>query len=224
MFWLILILAADPVAKITGPAKAKPGDLVILSADGSVATGYGWALPGSTKSILAVDGGKRCVFASGEPGRYVFVLAVAQDGKPAIAVHTLEIEGGVPPTPPSPPAPGPGPSPVPGPALPDGKYRMAAFAFAEAAKIQSPARAAEAAKIADILEAKAGELAGVGGEPDAAVAAVRHAAAQACGVNDVHWQSWWRAAAAKMRESQIGTKPAMIAAFSELASGLRAVK
>ncbi len=118
LFLLAAIAAADqPKAVITGPKEGPPGELVILDASQSSGLGYLWLLVNSEKSFLPVDGGIKCVFSTGTPGNYVFILVVAgtnQNGGPAAATatHTLKIIGQQPtpePTPnPTPPGPTPG--------------------------------------------------------------------------------------------------------------------
>ena len=108
--------ADDATAVITGPEIASPGDLIILDASGSDADSLVWSLANSDKSFLMFEGNRKCVFASGASGQYVFLLATAKNGDTAASValsrHTVTI--GLP-IPPQPPEPGPGPKPVPPP-------------------------------------------------------------------------------------------------------------
>ena len=101
----------SPKAVITGPKDAPPGELIVLDAtqsSGVVDNGYLWLLVNSEKSFLAVDKGLKCVFSTGTPGDYWFVLVVAgtnPNGGPAAdkASHKLRIVGEGPnPTPPVP--------------------------------------------------------------------------------------------------------------------------
>lgn len=107
-------------AVITAPTNVAPGDLVILDATQSDGADFEWlVLP--DKTHLPVEGGRKVVFASGAPGRYTFVLAVAKGDAVAITKHELVV--GVPPGPvppgPTPPGPNPpqptppGPAPIP---------------------------------------------------------------------------------------------------------------
>jgi hypothetical protein len=113
-------LCAEPRAVIRAPESASPGDLVILDASDSSGLDLIWELTNSEKSYLPVDGGKRCVFASGAPGRYVFLLIAvdvdeaAKKGLTAKARHVLTIgtPGPTPPPGPGPIPPGPAPAPV----------------------------------------------------------------------------------------------------------------
>ncbi len=120
IFPLVLLLAAvaqaqQPKAVITGPRESAAGDLVVLDASESVGTSRLWLLAVAPvpKSFLPVDSGLRCVFATGTPGKYVFVLVVAgtnaNGGAAAeMATHELVIGGGTPqPNPIDPPDPPP---------------------------------------------------------------------------------------------------------------------
>lgn len=113
MTFLLALLLCQPDAKIVGPEKAKPGDLIILDASASKGTGHVWRLIASDKTFLPVDGGTKCVFASGDAGVYTFVLAVADGGKCSLAVHAVTVGTPAPPKPPDPPGPGPTPDPSP---------------------------------------------------------------------------------------------------------------
>lgn len=107
---LVLCLACQK-AVIDGPKSASLGDLVILDGSKSQGAGHSWALVGSNKTFLPVDQGTKVVFASGQVGKFTFVLAVAKADKADMAVHVVEITSPAPgPTPPpDPPAPGPTP-------------------------------------------------------------------------------------------------------------------
>lgn len=132
---LCAVCQAQATAVIEGPTQVSPGDLVILDASQSVCDTQVWLLATGSKSFLPVDGGKRCVFASGQPGEYVFILSTArselkQDSAGeytasstiAVARHTVTVAGPhptpTPPTPVPPPEPTPPvvPTPVPTPA------------------------------------------------------------------------------------------------------------
>lgn len=111
-------LAELPKAVITGPKEGPPGELVILDASQSSGLGYLWLLVNSEKSFLPVDSGIKCVFSTGTPGEYVFVLVISgtnTNGGPAAATatHTLKISGDKPKPKPDDPNP-PIPVPVPG--------------------------------------------------------------------------------------------------------------
>ncbi|MEO6809732.1 MAG: hypothetical protein ABI353_11525 [Isosphaeraceae bacterium] len=121
--------SAEPVAAVVSPVESRTGDLVILDASQSSGDVLDWELEGSSKTFLPVEGGKRCVFASGDPGTYSFLLIAAgvdKDGKAQIAKARalVTIIGPAPPIPPVPPGPGPTPVP-PGPTpIPGGEFRV----------------------------------------------------------------------------------------------------
>lgn len=143
LFLCLALLADQPRALISAPATAAPGDLVILDATASNGDVFIWeSLDGIP--CLPVDGGHRCVFASGRPGAYRFLLATAGivGAKAVVATArvTVRIEAPAPPPPPTPaptpPAPIPTPTPTPpsppGPAPVQGKL-YATLVFSEPA-------------------------------------------------------------------------------------------
>ena len=233
--------AEKVVAVIDGPATAELGDLIIL--DGSESLGVDaskWMLasqpPGvdKSRSLLAVDGGSRAVFASGTAGEYKFLLSVAGvvDGKAQLAIvaHVVKI-GNVPPPGPQPP-PGPGPQPPPpgpGPVL----TGWAKFAYDTAFPIVVPHRA-KAVDIASNMEAVGSGLAagryGNGAETDQIAAALKEltdmnrASLPVGPVRDA-WLPWLTAwgnrAAVELRGK---TKADHVTAFQETARGLREIK
>jgi len=97
-----------PTAIITGPKVADAGDLIVLDASASTGSSRLWiqAVAPTPKSFLPVDNGVRCVFATGTPGRYVFVLVVAGTGPNGnalaeIATHEIVVSGGTAPSDPT---------------------------------------------------------------------------------------------------------------------------
>ena len=115
---LLLSAAANAQAKavITAPDTGNLGDLIILSSVESEGDVFEWNLVNSDKTYLAMDG--NCVFASGSPGTYIFVLSVADhddlDGTSvSVAVHKLTLGNPEPDTPDPPPSPEPEPQPTP---------------------------------------------------------------------------------------------------------------
>lgn len=116
-------LWADASAVIEGPTKANPGDLVILDGSESIADSRQWLLVNSDKQFLAFEENRKIVFASGTPGDYVFMLAVAQsvDDVSTISIvkHTVTVGTPEPPVPPPTPTPGPNPPTPPVPPNPD---------------------------------------------------------------------------------------------------------
>ncbi len=143
------VVQAAAVAKITGPTSAYPGDLVVLTSDGTVGTAYQWA-------IIPTDAGSRCfqynerdntgklsrsiaVFATRTEGVYTFVLASAESDTVALALHTVTISSSGPP-----PGPGPGPGPNPPPPPPGD---IATTAYNAALKVNAPAEALVMARV-----------------------------------------------------------------------------
>jgi hypothetical protein len=96
--------AQAPKAIITGPKEAQAGDLIVLDASESTGTSRLWLLAVSPveKSFLPVDSGLRCVFATGTPGKYTFVLVVAGTNPNGGALaemttHSVTVQGTGPP-------------------------------------------------------------------------------------------------------------------------------
>lgn len=117
VLWAVFAAAAvgQPVAVIVGPTEAVPGDLVILRTTGTVGSGHTWLiLPESAESkflpILDSSGNQAAVFASSQPGVYVFILGVAEGDRVSLTKHVLT-QGSAPPppVPPDPDPPGPDP-------------------------------------------------------------------------------------------------------------------
>lgn len=115
MMWILLCstVFGQADAVITGPDEAELGDLIILSSEKSKGDSFAWMLANSNKSFLQFDEGSKCVFASGTPGIYTFILAVskADDGiGSTISISKHSVVVGVNPNPnPQPDVPGPGP-------------------------------------------------------------------------------------------------------------------
>lgn len=129
-----LLLADAPLAVVKAPATAAPGDLVILDASASVGDLFLWESIDHVP-VLAVDGGRRLVFATGRPGTYRFLLFAVGivNARPVVAkaAATVKIEAPAPPPPPEPTPPPPAPTP-PGPTPMPGKL-YATLVFSEPA-------------------------------------------------------------------------------------------
>ncbi|QDU60018.1 hypothetical protein Pan216_08550 [Planctomycetes bacterium Pan216] len=78
-------------AVIRAPERASAGELVVLDATTSTADGLAWIVAEPEARVLAVDDGRRCVFASPHAGSYTFVLAAAKGGRVATATHRLTL-------------------------------------------------------------------------------------------------------------------------------------
>lgn len=236
VLWLFALLlatraatGAPPVARVTGPARALPGDLVVLDASSSQALGYAWVLADSDKSFLPVDGGQRLVFATGAAGRYTFVLVAAnanEQGQPAVALatHVLTIGSG--------PDPNPGPDPpAPNPPLPPGRFDLARQArdWITQVKLSAADRARTARLIASAFEGvAAAAAAGTVRSIDDALAQLRASNRAALSSAEYSaWQSGWNpsfnAAMTRLDDAgQLKTLADTAEAFREIATGLKA--
>lgn len=142
---------AQVTAVVTGPKDSLPGDLVVLDASGSTASAFRWVLLGSKKTYLTFDGGKRLVFASGQPGEYTFILVTAGQGQGgalevATAEHVVAIGGPV--VVPAPkPVPTPEPKPVDPPEVP---RKLRAVLFYEKSRHAVPRAVAQAISEANV--------------------------------------------------------------------------
>lgn len=150
---------ADTKAVISGPPTAQAGDLVIIDAGGSLdAIVYNWQLADSTKTYWVSPDGKQLMFASGTPGRYTFILAVAgldKNGQPTVdaAQYILTLVSPNPqpqptpnPTPVPTPIPVPTPTPIPTPIPVPAADLQAAVADIRATASRNPTAAAQAAQ------------------------------------------------------------------------------
>lgn len=181
--------AAPPVAIISGPRTAEPGEEVIL--DASTSEGdpkvFAWRIYpqlAGRKQLTVLEGGKRVRVAS-FPGRYLVRVMMANEDGISDHDHVVNIPGAAP-CPPAPdPSPGPAPGPIvptptpdpiptptpvppappmpvppPAPDLPPGEFDgLPAAVKALAMQVVSPNRAAEAAKLADAFEVIAAKFA-----------------------------------------------------------------
>lgn len=104
--WLASSAVAGQQAAITGPDKAAAGWPVVFDTVGSEGTQYEWAVIPATaiRGIVAIDGGRKLVFASPTSGRYILILAVDRS---AVASHILTLEAGIDPPDDPPPLPPP---------------------------------------------------------------------------------------------------------------------
>jgi len=107
LLWLALcsIALGQPVAKITGPSKTPTGEMVVLSSVGSVGDNLAWIKPDlQTLQVGCSVLDTQVVFATSKPGRYEFVLIVAdKEARIDYAKHVVEV--GAPTTPPPPTTP-----------------------------------------------------------------------------------------------------------------------
>lgn len=228
--------AAQPTARVVGPATAQAGDLVVLDASQSEAMGFAWVLADSDKTFLPVDEGKRVVFATGTAGRYTFVLVAANadaQGKPAVALakHSLVV-GGQPPGP-DPNPPGPNPNPDPPAPLPPGRFDLARQARDWAASVMLPNadRVRTAGVVASNFESIATAIAaGTVSSIDDALAKLRTQNQTSLSATEYQaWKAGWNpqfnAALSRLDgENKLPGLSETAEAFREVASGLRAVR
>lgn len=64
-------------AVIKGPESVLAGDLCVLTAEPGM-DNYHWILSGSNKTFLPVENGTKCIFSSGTPGEFRFILSVSK--------------------------------------------------------------------------------------------------------------------------------------------------
>lgn len=219
---LVLLLTtyaeAQAVARILGPTGGKPGDLIVLDAGESVAASYAWEVfpAEARRNLLSVDGGKRAVFASGSPGVYTFVLAVAKQDAVATAVHTVDLGGPGPGPEPPPPVP-PGPAPVPPPVPPAPLSEWATWARDSRATIGPEGGAWIASVAADLDTVAASAAAGVIRDPQAMLQQTADKLQGYAG-----WQQWRTVWVAKLRQANPTTLDELVTIWREIAKGLRA--
>lgn len=129
MFYAAILLAllGGFEVKSIGPQQAAVGDLVMLELKADGATAYAWELAAAprAKTFLPIDGGRKIVFASGDPGTFVFVGAATNGKEVSLVIHAVELTVGgkpnPPPAPPAPPAPPDDGTTPPQPPAPDGQ-------------------------------------------------------------------------------------------------------
>jgi len=89
-------ITQDPtVAKlvITGPNKVSPGNLVVISVEGSDAKSFKWLILPSTNNYLVIEDGRRVVFSSGTGGTYTFIVACSLGDTCDLGIHTVTVTG-----------------------------------------------------------------------------------------------------------------------------------
>jgi serine protease len=112
--------ALRPVAIVSAPSAAGPGETVVLTgngslgADGRTISGYEWSLVSGATALSAVTGSQTSFVAPGVATTVVVRLTVTDDAGRTDATETAVQVVGTTPTPPPPPAPAP-PVPTPNP-------------------------------------------------------------------------------------------------------------
>lgn len=156
-------------AAIQGPATAAVGELVVLTAEGP-ADERRWLSPAPH---LVIEDGRRLAFAAREPGSYRFVLAAARASTADLALleHVVRVEGV---------APRPKPD------------SFAVRVRAWYAAVASPAKAAEALRLAQAFEAIAAQIAaGTLREPAQILAATAESNRLALGPAKAAWTGFF---------------------------------
>lgn len=205
-------------AQVTGPTDAVPGELVVLDAAKSEAQSYAWTVIPETKNHRVFEQGKILVLSSGSESKFVVVLAVAKDGQVAQAVHAVVFRAGPHPHPgPAPPPPAP-----PGPDLPDGRYKLAKWAYDNSAGLP------KAKDIGQCFAATAAKIAaGVLGDPPSVEKDTRDCNRNLLGEPE---REQWRGFFAQLKEKlitldesgELRTLADYQTAWTELAIGLKA--
>lgn len=238
--------AAAPKAVINGPVTATAGELLVLDASQSTdATSYLWRVtpdvPG--RKMFSVCGAGEKIHIASMPGTYTYALVVSNADGADLLFWTVTIPGSVPgPTPvppapgPAPPGPGPQPEPLPVPpappapdVVPDGPFGIAREVYRLALQVQSPTRAAEAGRLADVFRrAREAKITGLTSTTLAMNMAkhLNEAKPQALGASEALWDPIVTVVIAKVRDAFAAGKLAKSAdydpLFLEIESALRA--
>ncbi len=223
VFWLACSTAwGQATAVIEGPQHVAPGDLVILDASKSQADSLVWTLANSDKSFLQFEGGRKCVFASGAAGKYIFILSTAKslESSPAsVAAAKFELVVGSTPIPN--PQPLPGPTPKPGPNVPPQPPLSTIASGALNSAKASNRKPGEAALIADDFERIASQGAGLSWTVPQMQTELKKTRLITDADINARWapfRDWFRTQASSMQTPE-GTRDV----FTEIAAGLRAV-
>ena len=153
-------------------------------------------------------------FGKNAKGHVVLALYGTFDGKPVCRMHEVVVGAE--------PAPGPGPGPTPGPGpspLPPGKYGLAQWSYDEAMKLPAATRA-KSAQMADAFESVAAAIAA--GTITDGQDAINQCGAKTAGLPE--WATWLTAWAGKAETIGLVTVQDIAIAFTETATGLKAVK
>ena len=225
--WIVALLACSSFAaeaKISGPATAKTGDLVVISASESTGKAFKWVMPEglATLSCSELEFG----FASGTPGVYTFTLIAADTegtgDKISIATHTVKVGGAVV-VPPADPDEPDRPTPTPG----DyeglrklSKDSAARLADATTAKALSTAIQAESVRITELCER--GQCPTLDGAKRFMVIAIENSLNSRVGNSrNVNWLDGWRKPINDaLKNTNTSTVESYLAAMRAIAVGL----
>jgi hypothetical protein len=204
-------------AGIDGPSQSPAGRLIKLTARVEPKSKMAWfAFPPDKADSIFVD--NQLIF-TGPPGRYVvYLVEFPEGGGQSQVMATIDILE-------SPPGPGPLPPPLPPvpPApspLPDGQFRLSAWAYSQATPINDPVGAKALSE--DIKALVSAYAAGTLKSPNDMLRQLR-AALDARGPA---WQPFRLALQSELNRQDFKSKPAAswVAASNELILGLEAIK
>lgn len=221
----IVVTQSALASGIDGPTQSPSGRLIKLTAKVDAKSKIAWfAFPPEKADSIFRD--NQLIF-TGPPGRYVvYLVEFPESGGQSQVMTTIDILDSLPGPGPNPnPGPGPLPPPVPPnpPApspLPDGQFKLAAWAYSQAKPINDPVGAKSLAD--DIRALLSAYAAGTLKSPNDMLRQLR-AALDARGPS---WQPFRLALQAELNRQDFKSKPAAswVTAANEIILGLEAVK
>jgi hypothetical protein len=186
---------------VEGPATIAPGELAVLSAVGD-APRLAWRAIPATPHFLAIDGGRRAVFTSPQPGDWTFVLAAADAEDLVQTTHVLHVTG----------APGPPPPPA----------SLASLVRTWRQRVASPAVSAEAERLALSFESVAAQIAaGTIKTSEAVIQATASANQAALGTSREAWRPFFESLRVELNRREESGPLDYPVLWREIAGGLR---
>ena len=218
-----LLLSAFLSASIEGPTAFAPYTLGRFKADIEPDAAVSWLVLSGTDTA-DFDAHDCCMVFTGKPGRYLVIMSTFgtdKDGKPFLqqVTKSVDITNGPPPgpDPPNPPDP-PGPTP-----LPDGKFKLAAWAFQSVQAMPAEDKA-KAKDLGDAFDALASQLdAGTFPRNDG-MKAFLQATQEKVKSQGGTWPQWLVTLKTQIASLPINAGKDCADAWREIATGLRAVK
>lgn len=175
--------ASGLIVTVDAPSEVPPGRLVKLDASATDATAFRWTLAGGAADLYDVtESGKVCYFATATPGKYVFVVAACRNAETAGDPPLMEISEVVVTVTGTAPGPTPGPVP-PSPVLPDGRYKLAQFAFGLASTLPATDKPLLQGVASNYAAVASMAAAGVLADPPAMLVATKDRNAATVGTN-----------------------------------------
>lgn len=215
--WPTSLWSQGVSAVIDGPATVATGDLVKLDSARSNGSQFRWLLVNSKKTFYAADAGRVCLFASGQPGEYLFVLVVAggdSSGRLDVSMAEHRLTVGVQ------PGPDPPPPPTPTPIVPDGAFGLTKLCYTLALKIPQPTRGL-GKQLADNFSGVASGMV-AGNYADIAAANLDLRNKNAATISNVR-EAWLPWAAEEAKAMQALFTSGQVKSFDDCASAYRAV-